>query len=145
MTAPEPTFHEDFQRDQDARPGSERAFGLVFALVFVVIALWPLTKGAAPQLWAFAVAAAIAVVAFVWPRLLAAPHRAWFRLGLVLHRIISPIMLAFLFFCSVTPLGLLMRFVGKTPLQLGFDRNARSYWIERQPPGPAPETFRRQF
>jgi hypothetical protein len=38
-----------------------------------------------------------------------------------------------------------MRFVGKTPLQLGFDRNARSYWIERQPPGPAPETFRRQF
>ena len=145
MTAPEPAFREDFQCDQDARSGSERAFGRVSVLVFTLIALWPLIKGVAPQVWTFALAAAIAVVALVWPQLPAATHRAWFRFGLVLQRILSPIVPAFLFFCSVTTLGLPLRFVGKAPRQPGFDRNARSYRMERQPPGPAPGTFRRQF
>jgi hypothetical protein len=138
-------FHEDLRREDEARPGAERAFGLVFAAVCAAIALWPLTGGAAPRPWALAVAAGFAAVALIRPRWLAAPNRVWFRLGLVLHRVVSPLVLAFLFFVAVTPLGLLLRALGKTPLGLGFDRKAASYWIERRPPGPAPDTLRRQF
>jgi hypothetical protein len=72
-------------------------------------------------------------------------NRLWLRLGLLLQRITNPIVLGILFFGTVLPIGLLMRLAGKNPLRLGFDRDARSYWTPRQPPGPAPDTMPRQF
>jgi len=67
------------------------------------------------------------------------------KLGDILHRIASPIALAILFYGVVTPTGLLMRLFGKDPLRLRFDREAKSYWIAREPPGPAPESLKDQF
>jgi hypothetical protein len=64
---------------------------------------------------------------------------------MLLHRITTPVILALLFWITVVPTGLLMRAFGKDPLRLKFDRDARSYWIERTPPGPAPDSLRNQF
>jgi large-conductance mechanosensitive channel len=79
------------------------------------------------------------------PRALKPLNRLWFLFGAFLHKIVSPLVMALLFFVTVTPIAILMRLAGKDPLRLKFDRAAKSYWIERTPPGPAPETMRNQF
>ncbi|MDJ0949901.1 MAG: SxtJ family membrane protein [Alphaproteobacteria bacterium] len=137
--------HEVLQRDHEVKTSSDRAFGIVFAVVFGLIGLWPLIGEGGVRLWALIIAAAFAIAAFAMPRLLAPLNRQWTRLGLVLHKIVNPIVMGFLFYVVVTPIGLLMRVLGKNPLKLEFDRAARSYWVERRPPGPAPETMKNQF
>jgi hypothetical protein len=72
-------------------------------------------------------------------------NRAWMLLGLVLYKIVNPIVMALLFFSTMTPVGALMRACGKDPLRLRRDPAAASYWIAREPPGPAAETMRNQF
>jgi hypothetical protein len=119
--------------------------GLVFAALFVIIAAFPLFFGGAIRWWSLAVAAAFLIVALVVPGMLTPLNRAWTRFGLLLHRVVSPIVLGFLFYVVVTPLGLLMRLLGKDPLRLHWDRQSPTYWIERRPPGPKPETLSDQF
>ena len=143
--AEKPAFHEDFGRERDVKVGSERAFGLVFAGVFTLIALWPLWGGANARLWALIVAAALAVAAAVVPRALRPLNVLWFRFGMLLHKVVTPAVMGLLFYATVTPTAMLMRLCRKDPLRLHFDRSAKSYWIERVPPGPAPETMRHQF
>ena len=138
-------LHESFGRASDVKVGSERAFGIVFAAVFASIGFWPLLAGSGPAWWALALAALFAVAAFLAPGALKPLNRLWFRFGMLLHRIVSPLVMGLLFFATVTPIALLMRLAGKDPLRLKFDRGAKSYWIERAPPGPSPETMRRQF
>lgn len=139
------TFHEDYARQDEVTSGSERSFGLVFAAVFAVIALWPLIDGGAARLWSLAVAGGLLLVAVVAPRLLAPLNRLWFRFGLLLNRVVNPLILGMLFFTTITPIAVIMRLAGKDPLRRRFDGGAKSYWIERRPPGPEPETMRLQF
>lgn len=143
--AKQASFHEDFGREAPAKAGSERAFGFVFAAVFAIIGLWPLLAGAAPRLWALGVAAVFLLAALLFPKALGPLNRLWFKFGLLLHRIVSPLVMGFLFFVTVTPVALIVRLCGKDVLNLRFQREAKSYWIERTPPGPAPDTMRRQF
>ena len=126
-------------------PGSERSFGLVFAVVFIAVGLYPLLADAAPRWWAFGIAAALAGVALCVPKLLGPPNWLWYRFGLLLQRIVHPVVLAVVYFAVVTPTGLVMRVLGKDPLQLQFDPSAASYWILRQPPGPTPDSMQHQF
>ena len=137
--------HEDLGREDAPKAGSNRNFGLVFAAVFTVIALWPLVSAAAPRWWALAVAALFAIVAVMRPHVLAPLNMVWYRFGLLLHTIINPVVMAVLFFAVVTPTGLLMRAFGNDPMRLRREPDAKSYWIEREPPGPAPDTMRHQF
>lgn len=137
-------FHETFDRAGDVKAGSERAFGIVLAAVFLLIALWPLLDGLGPRLWALAPAALFLAAAVFAPGTLAPLNRIWFRFGMLLHRIASPLVMALLFFLTVTPIALILRLAGKDQLRLKFDRAAKSYWIEREP-GPAPESMRHQF
>jgi hypothetical protein len=137
--------HEDFAREETVEGSSNRAFGVVFAVVFVLIAGWPLLAGQAIRWWAAAIALAFLLVAFVAPGWLAAPNRAWMRFGLLLGRIVSPIVIAILFFGVFTPFGLFMRLFRRDPLRTALDRNAQSYWIERIPPGPDPAGMKDQF
>ena len=141
----DPKFHEDYGRAEEVELGSERAFGVVFAAVFVVIGLWPLVAGGGVRAWALGVGVWILVVALTRPALLRPFNRLWFRFGLLLNRVVNPLVMVLLFFVTVTPIGLVMRVLGKDTLRLRFDRGAPSYWIERQPPGPEPGTMRQQF
>lgn len=125
--------------------GSERSFGLVFAAVFTIVALWPLKAGGDVRLWALALAGAFLVVALAAPKLLKPLNLVWFKFGLLLHKIMSPVIMGLLFFVTVTPIGLLMRATGKDPMRLKRDPAATSYWITRDPPGPAPDSMKNQF
>lgn len=138
-------LHEDFSRSAEVKLGSERAFGIVFAVVFVLVAAMPIFNGEAPRWWAAFVALAFLLLAFAAPQVLKPLNLLWLRFGMLLHKVMNPLIMALLFFLTVTPIALLMRLAGKDPLRLKFDPQAKSYWIERNPPGPEPESMRRQF
>jgi len=137
--------HEDLTRDQHVEGSSDRAFGLVFASVFLLIAGWPLFQGETPRWWAFGVAAGFGLVALVKPTLLAGPNRLWSKLGVLLGKVVSPIALGVLFYGVLTPIGAVIRLTGKDPLRLKRDPAADSYWIPREPPGPPPDSMTNQF
>jgi predicted membrane metal-binding protein len=138
-------LHEDLGRQDAPIAGSERGFGIVFAVVFAVVGLWPLLDGEPVRAWALVLAAGFLGTGFFAPGLLKPLNRIWFLFGLALHKIVSPLVMGLLFFLTVTPMALILRALGKDPLRRKFDPDAKSYWIERNPPGPAPETMRRQF
>ena len=137
--------HETMKRDEEVKGSSDRAFGIVFTVVFVIVALWPLTGGESPRIWALIVAGVFLAAALMYPTILAPLNRLWTRFGLLLHKITNPIIMGLVFFVTVTPTALIMKMMGKDPLNRKIDRNAKSYWIDRQPPGPSPETMKNQF
>jgi hypothetical protein len=89
--------------------------------------------------------AAMLLIAGLAPFLLHPLNRAWTMLGVLLAPIVNPVVMAALFYLVFTPVGLLLRLLGKDSLRLRADPQAASYWIERQPPGPPPETMANQF
>jgi len=137
--------HERLAVHDSVKGSSDRSFGIVFAAVFTIIALWPLLAGAEIREWSLAIAVAFAGVALLRPGLLAPLNRLWFRFGLLLNRVVSPVVMALLFYLIITPFALGMRLAGKDPLRLKYDPKVPSYWIPRAPPGPAPETIKNQY
>jgi ABC-type uncharacterized transport system permease subunit len=137
---------EDLKRQHVVETSSPRSFGIVFAVVFAVIAVWPLVFGRGdPRWWAAIIALLFALLAAVRPSLLSTPNRWWAAFGLLLGRIVSPIVLGLLFYLVFTPMGWALRAMGKDPMRLKRDAGASTYWIERQPPGPPPESLNNQF
>lgn len=129
--------------------GSERSFGIVFSIVFTIVAFLPiftLDNNEVPiRLWALIIAVTLAIITLIRPHLLSPFNKIWFQFGLLLHKIINPLVLGLMFFVVISPIGLLMRALNKTPIEKRFNPNIDSYWITREPPGPEPETMKRQF
>jgi len=132
-------------RDEVVKGSSDRTFGLVFTAVFLIIGAVPMIDGGAPRLWSFGIAAVILIIALATPRLLAPLNRAWMKFGLLLNSVVSPLILGLLFYLVFLPVGALIRAMGRELLRLRLQPTAKSYWIERQPPGPAPDTMKNQF
>ena len=137
--------HEELTRKHTVRGSSNRSFGLVFGAFFALVGLVPLWKHHSPRAWALALSALFLVVAIVRPAWLDPLNQGWIKLGLLLGRIVNPIVMGLLFFIVVVPTALIFRVLGKDPLRLSFDTAVASYWIERRPPGPAPQTMANQF
>jgi len=139
-------MHEHTPRHtSQVQSSSERSFGFVFAVVFLILALYPLLHTEGIRIWAIVVSGVLVLLATLVPRFLAPSNRLWTKFGLLLHNIVSPIALGILFFLVVTPTALVMRLFGKDPLRLRFDPAADSYWIKRDPPGPSGDTLKNQF
>ncbi len=138
-------FHEDLRAHTELGGGSDRQFGLVFAGVCSVVALWPLRSGGAVRWPGLALAALFLVAAVVRPSWLHPLNRAWMRLGLLLGRIVNPIVTAVLFFVVFTPAGLLLRALGKDPLRLKRPPQTTTYWIPREAAGTPRDTLAKQF
>jgi len=115
----------------DINKPSERSFGIVFSIVFLIVALYPLTSFQDFYLWALIVSVIFLLLAFVAPKTLATPNKLWFKFGILLGSIIAPIVMALVYFLTVLPTGLVMRLLGKDLLRQKLDKNAKSYWIER--------------
>lgn len=131
--------HESLARAVTLTAGPNRGFGLVMAAFFLVLAILKLWLGAPGWTLSWLAAAALFLgLAFVAPGLLQPLNRLWFRFGLLLHRVVSPLVMAILFFGVVTPIGLLMRLFGQRPLRLGFEKGAASYWTAREATQPGP-------
>jgi len=125
-------FHEDLKRRSEVQISSNRGFGLVMAGAGAAIASFGFIAGTTH--WSYWLTAAIvfALVAWLRPEVLTPLNRLWFRLGLLMHRVVNPLIMGSLFFVIITPMGLLMRAFGKRPLDLGFKRGVPSYWIARE-------------
>jgi hypothetical protein len=137
-------LHESFSREDTTSMGSNRSFGIVMAVFLIALSglnfwhegrLWP---------WLMGAATVFLFVALVYPQILHPLNLLWYKFGLLLHRIINPIIMGVMFYGTIVPTGLIMRAVGKDLLRLQLQPEAKSYWIERKP-GPAPETFKDPF
>ncbi len=139
-------MHEHTQKHVMQTKGStDRAFGLVFSAVFAIIAFFPLLGGDGIRMWSLIVAGIFLLLALALPNVLAPANRLWMKFGELLHRIVSPLSLGIVFYVTVLPTGLMLRLFGKDPLRLRRDPAAKSYWIRRDPPGPAAESLNNQF
>ena len=124
---------------------SNRSFGLLFVVVFALVAawMWWRASGAAP--WWLAASVLVGVITLGAPGCLTPLNRGWMKLAELLHRVASPVVLGVLFYAVVTPFGLCRRMLGGDPLARRFDAGLDSYWIDRTPPGPPPDSFPHQF
>lgn len=141
------TLHEELRHDDALVVGSDRKFGLVFVVFFGLVGAVPLLTRDPPELraWALGVSGAFLTFTLVAPRVLHPLNVLWMRFGLLLGKIVSPIVLGVLFFGAVLPMALVLRALGKDLLRLKRAPEATSYWILRTPPGPAPESLKQQF
>lgn len=138
-------FPERLVHDDGLRGLSDRVFGLVFTVFWSVVALTPLRKGEPIRTWAVILAAAFLVCGLVRPTLLGPLNLQWQRFGRFLQKVTNPILMAILFFSTITPFGLIMRLLNRDALRLKWDRGSATYWIPRRPPGPPPESMKDQF
>ena len=110
---------------------SNRNFGIVFFIVFLIIGLWPLLADNEIRHWFIFVSLIFLFLGLINSKLLNPLNRIWFNFGIILGKIISPIIMGIIFYLVVTPTGLIMRFLRKDILRLKFDKKSRSYWIEK--------------
>jgi peptidoglycan/LPS O-acetylase OafA/YrhL len=118
----------------EVKRGSERGFGVVFTVVFLVIAFLPLATagGGSVHYWALAVAGVFALITALAPGVLRPLNILWFKLGMLLGAIIAPLVMMVIFYGVVTPFGLAMRAFGKDPLLLKNKSDQNTYWIRRE-------------
>jgi predicted membrane metal-binding protein len=138
-------LHEDYSREEHVKAGSDRGFGLVFAGFFALVSLLSWHRDHRGWHYTLPLAVAFLVIAYTYPKVLAPLNRLWLKFGLLLYKVMNPLVLGLLFFVTITPIGLIMRAFGKDFLRLRMDRGAKSYWIEREPPGPPPQSMKNQF
>ena len=117
----------------DIKISSNKSFGIVFFIVFILIALYPLLNDQEIRIWALIISAVFLILGLLKSKLLTPLNKLWFRFGIFLGKIISPIIMGFIFFLVVTPIGFLMRLLGKDMLNLKYNKK-RSYWIEKDGP-----------
>ena len=118
----------------DIKLSSNRSFGIVFFIVFLLIAIYPLINQGEVRIWSLIISSLFLLLGLLNSKILTPLNKLWFRFGLFLGKIISPIIMAVIFFLVVTPIGLLMRFFGKDVLNLKLNKKKSSYWIEKVGP-----------
>ena len=109
---------------------SNKSFGIVFFVVFLLIGLYPLIHDENIRIWSLIISCIFLVLGFLNSSILTPLNLLWFKFGILLGKLISPIIMGFVFFLVVTPTGLIMRLFKKDLLKLR-KNNAKSYWIER--------------
>jgi hypothetical protein len=129
----------------DVDMGSERSFAFVFVGFFAIIGCWPLIHGNALRLWALAIAGMFLVLGLWRPSALRPLNIVWFKLSLLMAKIVTPIVMGLLYVTAIIPTGVVLRMRGKDPLELGSQPGRNSYWIIREPPGPESGSMKRQF
>ena len=137
--------HEVFSREEKIEVGSDRWFGIVMAAALLAVTSLNAWHSGRLLPWTGGLAALFLAAGLFRPSVLNPLNRIWLKFGLLLHRLVNPIVMALVFYGTVLPTGLVMRMLGKDLLRLKRQPGADSYWIVRQPPGPSPETMRDQF
>ena len=110
---------------------SNRSFGLVFFVVFLIVALWPLKSGEEFRLWSLVLSIIFFILGVLNSKLLTPLNRLWIKFGFLLGNIISPIVMGIVYFIVVTPTGVFMRLLGKDLLKTSKKIYAPTYWIKR--------------
>ncbi|WP_298936326.1 SxtJ family membrane protein [uncultured Ruegeria sp.] len=132
----------DHQANVDVEIGSERGFGIVFTVVFLIIALWPLWGGGTVRWIPLVIAAIILALTFIAPKTLTKPNRLWFKFGMLLGAIVAPVVMFLVFITTFVPFGVVVRLFGKDLLSEKLDSSAKSYWVDRT---DQPGSMKQQF
>jgi len=109
---------------------SNRSFGIVFFIVFLLIALYPLINSEEIRIWSVIISLIFLVLGLLKSKILTPLNKLWFKFGILLGKVISPLIMSIIFFLVVTPIGLIMRLLGKDLLNLKYS-DTKSYWIEK--------------
>ena len=121
---------------------SNRSFGLLFFIVFLAISLWPLISQEDLRLWAFILALIFFILGILNSKFLTPLNKLWMKFGLLLGSIVAPFVMGIVYFMVVTPVGLIMRSLGKDLLRIKKNKSASTYWIAREKQN---DTMKRQF
>jgi len=121
--------------------GSNRSFGIVFFIVFLLISIYPLINQGELRIWSLLISLLFLILGIINSKVLSPLNKVWFKFGIFLGKIISPIIMGIIFFFVVTPIAFLMRILKKDLLNLKYNKN-RSYWIEKTDPK---STMKNQF
>lgn len=138
-------FHESFARADLVARGSDRSFGLVMTGALLLLGSLNGWHGGRIWPWLFVGAAAFLAASVACPTVLKPLNQLWFRFGLLLHKVVSPIVMALVFYGAVMPTGIIMRLLGKDLLRMRLDRNSSTYWIKREAASTPRGTMREQF
>jgi hypothetical protein len=123
---------------------SNKNFGLFFSAIFLIAAYAFLNLWGEFAVFALITSTLFAITAFLTPQILTPLNRLWFSLGLLLGKIVSPIVLGLIFFVLITPVSIVTRLYGRDELKIK-KRTVKSYWVDRSPPGPQSESFKNQY
>ena len=116
---------------KDIKIGSNRSFGVVFFVVFLLIGLWPILKGNELRIWAIVISLIFLILGILNSKILTPFNKIWFRFGIFLGNFISPVIMGIVFFLVVTPTGLIMKLFRKDLINLK-KNNSSTYWIEKK-------------
>ena len=117
----------------DIKISSNRSFGIVFFIVFLLIALYPLLKSNDLRIWSLIISFIFLVLGLINSKILTPLNRLWFKFGLLLGKFISPLIMGIIFFIVVTPIGIIMRLLKKDLLNLKYNKK-ETYWIDKSGP-----------
>ena len=117
----------------EIKPSSNRSFGIVFFIVFLLIAIYPLLNNGELRIWSLIIAMIFLVLGLIKSKVLTPLNKLWFKFGLLLGKVVSPLIMGIIFFFVVTPTAFIMRIIGKDLLNLKFN-NKKTYWIEKTGP-----------
>ena len=115
----------------DIKISSNRSFGIVFFIVFLLIALYPLSYSGEIRIWSAIISLIFLILGLLNSKILTPLNKIWFKFGIFLSKIISPLIMGIIFFLVVTPIGFIMKILGKDLLRLKFNKNVHTYWIEK--------------
>ena len=137
--------HENTNHSEVIEPGSDRSFGLVVGGILTVIGIYQFFAGSGVFVWILGFGVALVFMGVIAPRMLHPLNVAWTHFGILLGKIVTPVVMFLVFVITVVPIGLILRLMGKDLLRLKSATGDASYWIERTPPGPSPESLQDQF
>ena len=114
----------------DVKISSNKSFGIIFFIVFLIIAIYPLLKHSDIKIWSLVISIIFLILGLTNSKILTPLNKLWFKIGIFLGKIFSPIIMGMIFFFIVTPIGIFMRLLKKDLLNLRFNKN-ESYWIKK--------------
>jgi len=117
----------------DFNISSNRSFGIVFFVVFLLIAVFPLANSEDLRIWSLIISLIFLILGLLKSKILTPLNKIWFKFGILLGKIVSPLIMGAIFFLVVTPIGIILRLMGKDVLNLKYNKN-KSYWIEKSNP-----------
>ena len=120
-------------KNTEIKIGSNKSFGIVFFIVFLLIAIYPLINNGELRIWSLIIAIIFLILGLINSKVLTPLNKLWFKFGLLLGKVVSPLIMGIIFFFVVTPTAFIMRIIGKDLLNLKFN-NKKTYWIEKTGP-----------
>lgn len=131
----------DIKQNISIKIGSEKSFGYFFSLIFIIISIYPLINNGQIRLWSIACSTFLLLITFFKPIILRKPNQAWAKFGILLGRIVSPIIMFIIYILGVLPVGLFLKIFRKDILKTKYNDKAQTYWIKKEGMGSMKNQF----